>query len=412
MKKIKVLHLITHMGFGGSQDNTLLTVKGHSRERYEVHLASGLDFTDWESRGRDCADAFFNIPDLCRSIQPKADVRALSHLTEFIRRQNYHIVHTHCAKAGTLGRIAARWSKVPIIIHTYHCFAWKVAHTVCTRPWQPFASFIKKQFYFLIERYAASLSDALITVSELNKQEAIEKKLAPSKKFTNICSGIDFSRFEVSVDRIQKCRSLGVSPNRSIIGAIGRLSIQKAPLDFIAAAKIVLQQKPHVQFIMVGDGPLASEVHRAIGDEQRIKVLGYRDDVPEIMSVLDLFVLSSLWEGLGRALTEAMFAGVPVAATAVDGVPQLVTHLQTGLLSPPEHSAQLAKNIVWLLDHPLEAQRMTKNAKSRVVPSFGADRMVQQIEALYARLLDEKVYGRSGYLQKQYAVKKNPLMRY
>ncbi len=412
MEKIKVLHLITHMGFGGSQDNTLLTVKGHSRERYEVHLAFGLDFTDWEGRGRDCADAFFIIPDLCRSIQPKADMRALNHLTEFISRQNYHIVHTHCAKAGTLGRIAARRAKVPIIIHTFHCFGWKVARTVYTRPWQPYTSFIKKQFYILIERYAASLSDALITVSELNKQEAIEKKLAPSEKFTNIYSGIDFSRFEVNGDRIQKCQSLGVSPDRSIIGTIGRLSIQKAPLDFIAAAKIVLQQKPHVQFIMIGDGPLASEVQRAIGDEQRIKVLGYRDDVPEILSVLDMFVLSSLWEGLGRALTEAMFVGVPVAATAVDGVPQLVTHLQTGLLSPPGDSAHLAKNIVWLLDNPLEAQRMTKNAKSRVVPAFGADRMVQQIEALYARLLDEKVYGRSEYLQKQYVVKKNPLMRY
>lgn len=412
MGKIKVLHLITHMGFGGSQDNTLLTVKGHSRERYEVHLASGQDFTDWESRGRDGADAFFIISELCRSIQPKADMRALNHLTKLIRKQNYHIVHTHCSKAGTLGRIAARRAKVPIIIHTFHCFGWKVARTVYTRPWQPYTSFIKKQFYILIERYAASLSDALITVSELNKQEAIEKKLAPSEKFTNIYSGIDFSRFEVNVDRIQKCRSLDVSPERAIIGTIGRLSIQKAPLDFIAAAKMVLQQKPNIQFIMIGDGPLASEVHRAIGDEQRIKVLGYRDDVAEILSILDMFVLSSLWEGLGRALTEAMFVGVPVAATAVDGVPQLVTHLQTGLLSPPEDAAQLAKNIVWLIDNPLEAQRMTKNAKSRVVPAFGADRMVQQIEALYERLLDEKVYGRSEHFKKHYFAKKNPLMRY
>ena len=400
------------MGFGGSQDNTLLTVKGHSRERYEVHLASGQDFTDWESRGRDCADAFFIIPELCRSVQPKADMRALNYLTKLIRKHNYHIVHTHCSKAGTVGRIAARRAKVPIIIHTFHCFGWKVAHTVYTRPWQPYTSFIKKQFYILIERYAASLSDALITVSDLNKQEAIEKKLAPSEKFTNIYSGIDFSRFIVDVERIQICRSLGLSPDRSIIGTIGRLSIQKAPLDFIAAAKIVLQQKPHVQFIMIGDGPLASEVHRAIGDEQRIKVLGYRDDVPEILSVLDMFVQSSLWEGLGRALTEAMFVGVPVVATAVDGVPQLVAHQQTGLLSSPGDAAQLARNIVWLLNNPLEAQRMTKNAKSRVAPEFGADLMVQKIEALYERLLDEKVYGRSEYLKKHDFAKKNPLMRY
>ena len=404
MEKIKVLHLITHMGFGGSQDNTLLTVEGHSRERYEVHLAFGQDYTDWEARARACADAFFIIPDLCRSVQPKADMRALNHLTEFIRKQNYHIVHTHCAKAGTLGRIAARRAKVPIIVHTFHSFGWQVACTVCIRPWQFYTSFIKKWFYILVERYAASLSDALITVSELNKQEAIDIKLAPSEKFTNIYSGIDFNRFKVNVERIKKCYLLGLSPSRPIIGTIGRLSIQKAPLDFVAAAKIVLKQKPDVQFIMIGDGPLASEVRQAIDDERRIKVFGYRDDVPEILSILDLFVLSSLWEGLGRALTEAMIVGVPVAATAVNGVPELVTHQQTGLLSPPGEPARLAENITWLLNYPDEAYRMKQNAINRVVPTFSAERMIEQIEALYERLLAEKEYVEKVYIKKKYSL--------
>lgn len=404
MKKIKVLHLITHMGFGGSQDNTLLTVEGHSRKRYEVHLAFGPDYTDWEARARACADEIFIFPDLCRSIKPKADMRALTNLTEFIRKQNYDIVHTHCAKAGTLGRIAARRAKVPIIIHTFHCFGWKVTRTVYTRPWHPFTFFIKKWFYILVERYAASLSDALITVSELNKQEAIDVKLAPSEKFTTIYSGIDFSLFKINLERFKKCRSLGLSPTLPIIGTIGRLSIQKAPLDFIAAAKIVLQRNPDVQFIMIGDGPLAAEVCQAIGDEQRIKLLGYRDDVPEILSVLDMFVLSSLWEGLGRALTEAMIVGVPVAATEVDGVPELVTHRQTGLLSPPGDPARLAENISWLLDYPDEAYRMKEAARKRVLPAFSADRMIEQIEVLYERLLAEKDYDEKVYIEKKYSL--------
>jgi glycosyltransferase involved in cell wall biosynthesis len=193
MKKIKVLHLITHMGFGGSQDNTLITAEGHSRKRYEVHLAFGPAYTAWEARARACADAVFIIPDLCRAVKPRADIRALNHLTDFIRKQNYHIVHTHCAKAGTLGRIAARRAKVPIIIHTFHCFGWKVTRINFTRLWHPYTFFFKKWFYILVERYAASLSDALITVSELNKQEAINVKLAPFEKFTTIYSGIDFS---------------------------------------------------------------------------------------------------------------------------------------------------------------------------------------------------------------------------
>jgi glycosyltransferase involved in cell wall biosynthesis len=119
-------------------------------------------------------------------------------------------------------------------------------------------------------------------------------------------------------------------------------------------------------------------------------VFGYRDDVPELLSVFDVFALSSLWEGLGRALTEAMILGVPAAVTAVDGVPELITHQQTGLLSPPGDPAQLANNILWLLDYPEEAERMRRAARDRVVPAFGSDRMVEQIEALYDRLLAKK----------------------
>jgi len=393
MRRMKVLHLITHLGIGGAQDNTLITVAGHSRNRYEVHLATGLDYTDWQERGQTCADALFLFSDLRRSVQPRADWRALNQITNFLREHKYDIVHTHSAKAGTLGCIAAQRAKVPIIIHTFHGFGWQVTRTTNTLPWQVYISSIKKWFYTLIERYAASKSDALITVSELNKQEAIKENLAPPEKFTTIYSGIDLSRFDVKVDRNEKILSLGLSPSQPIIGTIGRLSTQKAPLDFVRAAKIVIQQKPDVQFIMVGDGPLASEVRQAIGDEQGIKLLGYRDDVPEILSILDLFVLSSLWEGLGRALTEAMIMGVPAAATAVDGVPELVTHQQTGLLSPPGDPIQLAENIVGLLEHPDEAHKMGQRAHNRVVPTFSAERMVENIEALYERLLIEKGYG-------------------
>jgi glycosyltransferase involved in cell wall biosynthesis len=394
MKDIKVLHLITHLGVGGAQDNTLLTVKGHSRDRYEVHLAAGQDETDWVDRGREYADAFYLFPALYRSVSPIADIQVLSQLTRFIKEHNYDIVHTHSAKAGTVGRIAARRANVPIIIHTFHSFGWQVAHTFHTSSRRNYTASIKKRLYILIERYVASISDALITVSELNKEEAIDLNRAPAENFTNIYSGIDQSRFKVNVNRIEKCRNLRLNPDQPIVGTIGRLSIQKAPLDFITAAKIVLQQKPDIQFIMVGDGPLAPEVRQAIGDEPRIKVLGYRDDVPEILSILDVFALSSLWEGLGRALTEAMIMGVPVAVTAVDGVPELVTHQETGLLSPLQDPIQLAKNVVWLLEHPKAAREIGQRAREHVVPNFGVKQMVDKIETLYERQLADKGYAK------------------
>ena len=378
MARVRVLHLITHLGIGGAQDNTLLTVQGISRKHYQVHLAAGRDHVDWEKRGRECSDLFFSFSSLQRPVHLLADIRALNQITTFIKDHGYHIVHTHSSKAGVVGRIAARRARVPIVVHTIHGF-----------PWHNFMPPVQKWLYILTERRVASISDALITVSELNKQEAIGLGLAPSEKFTTIYSGIDLNSFRVSVDQAQKRSGLGLDPNEPVVGTVGRLSPQKAPLDFVAAAKKVLEQRPNARFIMVGDGPLSPQVHKAIGSEQRIKVLGMRDDVPEILAILDVFALSSLWEGLGRALTEAMIMGCPVAATAVNGVPELVTHGKTGLLSPPGAPMDLAQSVMWLLDHPGEARKMGQAARERVVPAFSAERMVEQIETLYEQLLVE-----------------------
>lgn len=379
MMKTRALHLITHLGIGGAQDNTLLTVEGISRDRYEVHLAAGRDHVDWEERAQDCCDAFFSFPTLRRPVHPLNDVQALRQIKNFIEGHNYHIVHTHSSKAGILGRIAARRAGVPIVVHTIHGF-----------PWHDYMSPVRKWLYVLSERYAASLSDALITVSKLNKREALNLKLASPEKFTTIYSGIDLSNFEVNVNHAEKCAALNLDPDLPIVGTVGRLSTQKAPLHFVAAAKAVLKRRPDVQFIMVGDGPLTEEVSKVIEDEPRIKLLGFRADVPEILPILDVFALSSRWEGLGRALTEAMIMSRPVAVTAVNGVPEIVTHQETGLLSPPEAPEELAHNILWLLEHPDEAQKMGKRARERVVPAFSAQRMVEQIEALYEHLLIEK----------------------
>lgn len=396
MERVKVLHLITHLGVGGALDNTLLTVQGLARDRYEVHLAAGElapgeNYTDWKVRARECADALFLFPELRRPIHLPRDLLVLQQIADCIRDQNYQIVHTHCAKAGIVGRLAARRAGVPIVVHTFHSFSWQVAHAYYGSAWQNRLAAARKWLYVAIERYIASLTDALITVSESGKQEALDRNLAAPEKLIKIYSGIDLSRFTAgAVSRMRLCRRFGLDPDRPIVGTIGRLSTQKAPLDFVEAAKIILQHRPEVQFIMVGDGPLAPQVQKAIAAEPRILMLGFQDNVPEILALLDIFALSSLWEGLGRALTEAMLVGLPVAATAVNGVVELVIHKKTGLLSPPREPARLAENIIWLLEHPEEVRKMSESAKERVVQEFSVEGMVQQIEELYERLLAEK----------------------
>lgn len=396
MERIKILHLITHLGFGGGLDNTLLTVRDHSRDRFEVHLAAGTvepgeDYSDWSERAREYADVLFIIPDLHRSVHLLNDLRAVRQIADLIRKEDYRIIHTHTTKAGILGRIAARRSGVPVVIHTYHAFAWQVAYVSQVSTWRHYLAGLKERLYVAVERYGATLSDALITVADMNKQEVITRKVAPPEKLSTIYSGIDLDRFRAKThDRNELCRQFGLDPARPIVGMIGRLSIQKAPLDFVQAAKTALQSRPDAQFILVGDGPLAQAVQAAIGAEQRIRILGFREDVTEIFTVLDVFALSSLWEGLGRALTEAMIMNVPVTATRAGGIPELVIHGETGLLADPGDSAQLAWNIVWLLDHPDEARKMSERAMARVVPAFSGQHMVKQIEALYERVLLEK----------------------
>ena len=395
MERVKVLHIITHLGVGGGLDNTLLTVKGLSRDQYEVHLAAGEleadeHYSDWTTRAEEYADTLIHIPDLCRPVDLKRDISALRHMIKFIKNEKYKIIHTHYAKAGLLGRIAAKRAGVPIIVHTYHTFSWKVAHDFHLSGWRKALSSLKSKFYVALERYAASLCNALITVCELNKKEALNRKIAGPEKIKTIYSGIDFNRFQVhSIDRVGLCKKLGLNQRLPVVGTVGRLSEQKSPLDFVKAAKIVLTRQPDVQFLIVGDGPLESATKRAIGAEPRIKMVGFYENIPEILALLDIFALSSLWEGLGRALTEAMTMGLPVAVTPVGGVPELVIHKETGLLSAPGDPEKLAENILWLLDHPQDAQILGKKAREKVLSDFSAEKMVERIENLYQGLLEK-----------------------
>lgn len=391
MRRVKVLHAITNLQVGGATDNTLMTVAGHCRDRYEVHLAAGVvaddeNYTEWRDRAEESADELFLIPEMGRALRFYRDVRALNALTALMSEHRYDIVHTHCSKAGLLGRLAARRAGGSIVVHTYHAFGWQAAGEQANGSRGTWGPGLARALYLGVERYAASLTDALITVSELNRETVLDLELGPPEKVRTVRSGIQLERPATS-DRKTLAKRLGLPTDRPIVGTVGRLALQKDPLTFVEAAQRVLEVQPEVQFIMVGDGPLEAETRDAIGDDARIRMLGYRDDVSDILEVLDVFVLSSRWEGLGRALTEAVAAGVPVAATAVDGIPELITHGVTGRLSPPGQADALADNVLWILSHLEEARQMAAPAARKVHEHWGAAQMVERIEDLYETLL-------------------------
>jgi glycosyltransferase involved in cell wall biosynthesis len=383
----RVLHLITHLGFGGGTDNTIATVEGLPRDRYVVDIGAGTEPADKIDVAREAADTLYLFGRLRRAPRPISDLLLLRELVAFFREHRYDVVHTHNAKAGYLGRLAAHRAGVPVIVHTMHLLSWQDSAGRPTHRRERLTSAARSRLYLALERQAARRGDMVVTVCEQNRAAVLAATIAPEEQVTTVYSGIDFGRFDVPADRDALCAELGVDPDRPLVAMIGRLSPQKAPLDFVAAARLVLERRGDAQFLVIGDGPLAGEVRAAVADEPRILILGHRDDIPTILPVLDVFVLSSLWEGLGRALTEAMVLGIPVAVTAVNGMPELVTHRETGMLSPASDPAAQAANIVWLLDNPDQAHAMAAAGRARVLPRFSAHQMVERLDALYTQLL-------------------------
>lgn len=375
--RARILHLITKLPIGGAQDNTLMSVHGADRAIFQVDVASSPGGA-WESRARRVADALHLIPSLRRDMAPAADLRAIIDIVRLLRRNRYHILHTHSSKAGILGRIAGRLARVPVVVHTVHGFAFNdLSFTSATR-----------HMYLWLERIGARLSDQLVLVSELNRQEALARRIVSAEKATVIYSGIDLHRFARLPDPAVTRARLNIPANHAVVGNVGRMATCNAPLLFIEAAHRLLRHYPDTTILLLGDDPkLRPDVEAAAQGDPRIRLLGYRDDVPAVLAAMDVFTSSNLWGGLGRALTEALAAGLPAVAFPVNGVPELIEDGVTGLHATTGSASALADQTIRLLDSPPLAARLGAAGRRRVWAHFSAEQMVADLDALYRRLL-------------------------
>jgi glycosyltransferase involved in cell wall biosynthesis len=381
----RVLHVITRLIVGGAQEATMLTAQLLDKSIWDVHIVSGSQtgpegsYVD-EVRRRGIPLCI--LPELVREINVRKDLIAFWKLYRLIKDGNYDIVHTHSSKAGILARWAARKAAVPIILHSVH--GW--GHHHYQHP-------MVRRYYLMLERAAARISHRLIAVSTPVIDKGQADRIASLEKFTLIRSGIElgrFSRRQQPADELR--RQLGIPEKASVIGTVTRLSKQKAPLDFVAAAKHIHRDMPDTHFVIGGDGPLRKEVEKAIADSgirQRFHLTGIRHDVPEIISSFDIFVLTSLWEGLPRVIPQAMAVGCPVVATAVDGNPEIVRDGETGILVPPSSPEHIARAVLYLINNPPEAHRLSCNA-SKLVDEFSVDKMVEEHDRLYQTLIFQK----------------------
>jgi len=389
-KSIKVLHIITRLIKGGAQENTLLTVVNLDKARYQIALLSGPTVGsegEIESRARQLGTDLIILLELVREISPINDLKALYKTYRSIKNGKYDIVHTHSSKAGVIGRVAGRLAGVKNIVHTPHGSIFDQDADI---PSVSGALLIK--CLLLVERIAARLTDRIVTLTDAEAIGYVKLGMGDKAKFTTIHSGIDLSRFgDVKIDVVSKKKELGIPSNSTVITTIARLTPEKGHKYLIEAAKeVIAESDNHIKFVFVGDGDLRDDLEnkaRELGLDEAILFLGLRDDVPEILAISDLFVLSSLYEAQGRVIVEAMAAELPVVATRVGGVPDVVIDGETGILVPPASPQALASAIVKMLADKGNAKQMGQAGKRQVDPEFSVETMVKQIDMLYSELL-------------------------
>lgn len=387
--QIQILRVIARLNVGGPALHATLLADRLDPLRYHTRLVAGREGpgeANYLTLTGQSLENLTIIPSLGREIRGTQDVFAFVQLYRLIRQMRPHIVHTHTAKAGTLGRLAARLAGVPVVIHTYH------GHV-----FQGYFSPVKTRLFLSIERGLARWTDRLLTVSEAVRRDLLLQRIGSPERLRVVPLGLDLDPF-LHCDglRGQLRVELGVG-DTPLVGIVARLVPIKRHEDFLAAAAAVVRRLSACRFLVVGDGELRDSLKarvRALGLDGRVHFLGWRGDLPRLYADLDLVVLTSASEGLPVSLIEAMAAARPVVATRVGGVPDLVEDGVTGLLVPPGDPGALAEAIVALLADPERRRHMGEAGRKRVYPAFSASRLLADMDRLYAELLREKL-GRS-----------------
>ena len=369
---LRVATLITRLE-GGAGVLALRGMLALDPTRFQVVLVTGSGGRQLD-QAREAGLEVITEPALRAPIDPWHDLAALRGVSALLRRRAFDVVHTHTAKAGVLGRIAARRSGVPRIVHTYHGF-----------PFHEFQSRPRRGGYVAIERRLGRITDVALCVGTGVAVEAIRRGLTLPERVRTIGVAVPDVPAPAAGARDRARRALGIPLDATVVGAVGRLTYQKAPEDFLTALRELGRTRPDLVGVWVGGGDLAERIGRLAqaGPGPRVVLAGERADVPEILPAFDVFALPSRYEGLPTVIVEAMACGIPVVATAVNAVGDVVVPGETGLLVPPQRPDRLAEAVGYLLNHPEAAARMAATARERLGGRYRVEALRDALVAAY-----------------------------
>jgi glycosyltransferase involved in cell wall biosynthesis len=390
--KIRVIHIIAKLELGGAQRVILETIRRLNPKLFESILITGKEGILVEEAvriGKTLNIKTYFLPHFRREIRPFHDLRALFTIKNILQEfrtppalsgieghpASMIIVHTHGSKAGVLGRIAAKLAGIPIVLHTIHGFAF-----------HDFQNSWVRRLYISVERFCGKFTTILVAVSKATQRKGLLAKIGSPFQYRVVPPGAVLEEFlHVKVDPLVKKGDLGIPKESPVVGTITNFKPQKAPLDFIHVARDVKQVVSDCRFVMVGDGELRGEVEGLVkqyGLSDNVILLGWRRDVPEVLSVFDLFLLTSLWEGLPLVHGEVMSEGKPIVATRVDGTPEVIDDGVNGFLVDPKDIKGMVDRVLRLLKDDGLRKKMGEEGKKRA-GRFDIQSMVEKIEVLY-----------------------------
>jgi|SoiMethySBSTD1v2_1073268.scaffolds.fasta_scaffold236552_2 glycosyltransferase involved in cell wall biosynthesis len=392
---IQVLHVHTRLIRGGADENTLLTVNGLDPRRYRVALAVGAGSEAAMLAKVASHVRLIEIPDMIREISPGHDLRAFQSLRRTIRAERFHIVHTHTAKAGILGRFAARAAGKPLpsIVHTLHGSTF---HDALGR-----AAYV---LYWGLEKAAAVFTDRIISVGEDLRARYLQSGVGRPGQYRVIRSGMGLTEFAAASNlgaerRAGIRRSLGVPADVPLVGKVARLERRKGHQYFLDMAELILRRVPDAHFIGLGAGvehtALIAEVERR-GLAGRVLFPGFRPDIAEVLAVMDVVVLTSLWEGLPRVLVQAAACGVPAVTFAVEGAREIIHDGVNGWVVPIRDVNGLSDRVAALLSDPDRARAMGAAGRALVRDAWTVESMIRDIAALYEELVGRASLAEAG----------------
>jgi glycosyltransferase involved in cell wall biosynthesis len=378
MGKIKVAEIL-EATVGGTRTHMELLLQHIDRSRFAVTLVCSTrrDPQFSEALRRYQSDGItVCIIQMARSIHPVRDLLAIWRLYRYFRRCAFDVVHTHSSKAGILGRFAARLARVPTILHTPHAFAF-----------QGESSTLRRALFLLAERVARRWTTAFICVSEGERSIAINSGVAAATDSLVIHNSVDLERATCSSRVAATARdTAGCTSADMVVGTVANLRPQKGLHHFIKAARRVLNERQDVRFVIVGSGTLHRELSALIEFshlQERVRIISGETDAWPYYALLDVFVLTSLWEGLPYAMLEAMAMGKPVVATDISGCRDVVIDGETGLLVPPRDEQAIARAILTLLENPDMRRRMGALGRRVVEQKYRIQQKIKELEAAY-----------------------------